>query len=642
MTLSIRLLGRFDVQVDGEPVTGFRSNKARLLLAYLAVEANQPIPRSTLATLLWGGYPNTDALRSLRNTIANLRQILPSAVTADSLLVNRQTVQLLTHNTKCTVDVAKFDGYIRSAKNVISSTDSVDLLTDAVALYQGDLLADLPVIDAPEFEDWRLVQQEERHRQMMIALNTLSATASQQNDHLSAAQYARRQIQLEPWQERAHQQLMQSLYAQGDRTAALAQFETLRKILDSELGIEPSAETFALCDLIRGGELRSQSISTEQLTETPGPPSAESAHLHSTPTNNILSRLDPLPDQKLFGIERAKARLADALHPQSRPWLIAIDGIGGIGKTTLATILIHQLLAAHQSAMKHQKSWDGFTNFAWVSAKQEEYRASTGLSETERPALDVDSLANGLLEQLMEQPPLTANSDEKRAILMQLLKAGPILVVVDNLETVADYQALVPFLRQLANPAKFLITTRFSLQSYSDIFCYSLTELSEADALAFLHYEAETRNMSRLINASDIQLQEIYHVVGGNPLALKLVIGQLSFLSLSQILENLRDARGKRIDQLYAYIYWQAWEMLDDKARQLFLTMPLTDNATFADLALTSGLELDDVQESLPLLINLSLVMTSGDLDEPRYKLHRLTETFLMNEVLKWQTLPES
>ena len=52
--LQINLLGSVEVLLDGETVTGFRSNKARGLLAYLAVEANRPIARTRLATLFWG------------------------------------------------------------------------------------------------------------------------------------------------------------------------------------------------------------------------------------------------------------------------------------------------------------------------------------------------------------------------------------------------------------------------------------------------------------------------------------------------------------------------------------------------------------------------------------------------------------
>ena len=71
--LSIRLLGPFEVALDGEPVTGFVSDKVRALLAYLAVEADRPHRRETLAGLLWPDVPEQSARTSLRTALANVR-----------------------------------------------------------------------------------------------------------------------------------------------------------------------------------------------------------------------------------------------------------------------------------------------------------------------------------------------------------------------------------------------------------------------------------------------------------------------------------------------------------------------------------------------------------------------------------------
>lgn len=209
--------------------------------------------------------------------------------------------------------------------------------------------------------------------------------------------------------------------------------------------------------------------------------------------------------------------------------------------------------------------------------------------------------------------------------------------MVDNLETVVDYQTLVPFLRQLTNPSKFLITSRLSLQAYPDIFCYSLNELHESDTLAFLRYEAAMRGIAPLQQATPAQLQQIYSTVGGHPLALKLVIGQARFLPLAQVLTSLQLAQARQVDELYTYIYWQIWQMLDEPARRLMLTLPVMPNSTFDQLAAISELDLATLQSALLRLLEHSLVQVAGDLAEPRYRLHRLTETFLMHEVLTWQ-----
>jgi hypothetical protein len=153
-----------------------------------------------------------------------------------------------------------------------------------------------------------------------------------------------------------------------------------------------------------------------------------------------------------------------------------------------------------------------------------------------------------------------------------------------------------------------------------------------------LRHEAGVRLIPALATASETQLESIYQVVGGNPLALKLVAGQTRLLPLSQILDNLKQARGKKVEALYTYIYWQAWHALDLLSQQVLLLMPLAQDGDLAQLAAVSQLDLDQLNEALENLVSLSLVEVRGDLGEVYYRIHRLTESFLLTEVTKWQS----
>lgn len=344
-----------------------------------------------------------------------------------------------------------------------------------------------------------------------------------------------------------------------------------------------------------------------------------------------IGRLRPhllalLPEQRLFGVSQTQDQVRRALEQPDAPWLIALDGIGGIGKTSLAGALVRELAATGR-----------FFEVAWVSAKQEEFSPGSGIVSTRRPALDPGVLTNSLLEQVGDLFLLNRPLPERQAGLAALLKKQPYLVVIDNLETLADYQSIIPLLRQCANPTKFLLTTRHALHAYEDVYCLSLPELSRDDVLALLIHEAQVRGLTALAEASPAQLDSIYQVVGGNPLALKLVLGQIRTLPLAQVLESLRLAQGKKVDDLYTYIYWQAWNALDEAGRQTLLVMPLAQNGTLEQLAALSDLDQPSLTQSLEHLAALSLLDISANLEQPRYRIHRLTETFLLHEVIKWQ-----
>ncbi|MGD1992526.1 MAG: BTAD domain-containing putative transcriptional regulator [Anaerolineae bacterium] len=263
--LDLHLFGAFQATWDGLPLTGFRSDKARAVLVYLAVEGGRPHRREMLGALLWGERPERSARASLRSVLYNLRQILePVAAESDPplLTVTRQSVTFHVDHPDCWVDVVEFDALVAATRlhlhqDLVRCSECVRDMTQLVHLYVGDFVAGLNSIGSPAFDEWRLLQQETRHRQIVEALNALTAHHSTLGRYDQAARYARRQIELAPWREAAHRQLMRALTLGGQRNAALVQYETCRRILRQELDVEPDVETTRLYVQIRNGELRS-------------------------------------------------------------------------------------------------------------------------------------------------------------------------------------------------------------------------------------------------------------------------------------------------------------------------------------------------------------------------------------------------
>ena len=130
-------------------------------------------------------------------------------------------------------------------------------MQQAVELYRGDFLAQFVQSGSEAFEEWTLIQRERLHREALNALYHLTQHFEWRGDYTQALHYAQRQLELDPWREEAHRQIMRALALTEQRSAALAQYETCCRALAQELGAEPAAETTALYEQIKAGSVTS-------------------------------------------------------------------------------------------------------------------------------------------------------------------------------------------------------------------------------------------------------------------------------------------------------------------------------------------------------------------------------------------------
>jgi len=344
-----------------------------------------------------------------------------------------------------------------------------------------------------------------------------------------------------------------------------------------------------------------------------------------------LARNIPAPTYtRLFGFDRIFADLRDLLTDPDGPRLISIEGLGGLGKTAL----VHRLAmwAAEQADV---------ADIAWVTAQRHRFVTWHGiiaLPDAE-PALTFEGLLDDLVAQLDDADLVREPPDRKEAHLRTLLRERPHLVVVDNLETAVDHQALVPRLWELAGPTRFLLTSRYSLSQHSGVFCLTLDELGESDSIALMRHEASYRGVHSLVEADEAALRRIYETTGGNPLAIKLVVGQARSLPLDRVLARLKGATGRQYEGLFRFIYWRSWEVLSDDARRVLLAMPaLAPSGTYwENLQAATGLPDDRLDGAIDQLVAMSLLQVVGR-EEKRYAIHQLTYTFIMTDLLEeWE-----
>ena len=253
--LSLRILGGFSFIRDGMHCD-LAYEKGRALLAYLALESERLHSRSALASLFWPHLDREAALTNLRQVLHNLRQVINLPESAVSpLRVDRESIRLRM-DSSLTVDAVLFSAapVCLDQPYPAHCTLCQSQMETLAALYQGELLAGFSLPDCPEFEEWLQVQREALHLLALTLLARLSDCHEKSGAFARALPVALRFMELEPWNEEGLRRVMRLYALNGQRTAALARYESCCRLIRRDLGILPAEETRALAENIRQGD----------------------------------------------------------------------------------------------------------------------------------------------------------------------------------------------------------------------------------------------------------------------------------------------------------------------------------------------------------------------------------------------------
>ncbi|WP_214110228.1 ATP-binding protein [Acrocarpospora catenulata] len=281
MTVEIRMLGRFEVLVDGVPgpPEPWRRRHAAALVKVLALTRRRSMHREQLIDLLWPDLTVEEAAPRLHKAAHYARHGLRGA--AEAVVLRGDTVALRP-GLPVTIDVEEFEAA------ALAAVEQRAPAADALARYGGTLLPE------DRYEPWA-----EAARDRISTLHQQLLRLAGRWEELLAA---------DPADEEAHLALMRGYLRDGDRTSVLRQFERMDRALRGELGISPGAEAVAL---------RDQALAALPAATLPRPPAATAS--------GLVGR-----DDTLRTLRRA---LDEAAAGSSRT--VLLSGPPGVGKTAL-------------------------------------------------------------------------------------------------------------------------------------------------------------------------------------------------------------------------------------------------------------------------------------------------------------------
>jgi DNA-binding SARP family transcriptional activator len=592
---------KLKIYLFGAPRLEYQNNtleisrrKAVGLVAYLAL-ASQPQSRDTLATLFWPDLDQERGRAALRSTLYSLTSLPP----AEWVVVDRNSLEL--NREKVWIDASEFLSLLTQRRLHPHEPEKlcdacIDLLTQAAALYQDGFLAGFTLSDSVEYDDWQVFQREGLSREFSGVLRRLARHFGEdgRSSYDVALNYARRWLALDSLHEPAHRLLMQLYAISGQRTEALRQYQECVAILDAELATPPEEETVQLYEAIRGNVV--------QVVHNSG----------SAPATGILPSLPTLLVGREDALRDLKSRLGSNESGSIRP-ITVIQGLPGVGKSTLVSALAHDSEAAHAFP-------DGVL---WAS-----------LGETPNLVTELLTWAKGL--RIIDG---TAPHDleEISALLSAALRDKRMLLIVDD---VWQIEHAAPF-RVGGQNCALVLTSRLNdvaqalAPTSRDL--YRLPVLREENALQLLaalapdavaEYPAESR--------------ELVQDLEGLPLAIQ-VAGRLLYNEMQygwgvgDLLYDLRQGKnllaaqapgdmagpGQDTTPTIAALLKRSTDALDDLTRQRFgdLGLFVPKPATFDLQAMAALWEIADPKPTARALVNRGLL---EPLSGGRFQMHAL------------------
>src|SRR6266850_141448 len=241
--LTINMLGPVEIVRDiARPFAAdaWTTRRARDILCFIASRSHHRTPKDTIIDTFWRETDLKAVAKNFHPTMSHIRKALNSnQPLKQNFLVYRDGDYQLNPEFSYRIDTEEFDRLItdgEAGRRERNFERCIGCYERAVALYRGEFMQG-------SYEPWVDEQRSYYHEQYLRMLESLAAVAEKKQEWLHAMDLAQRILHEDPFREDIHCMVMRAQAAVGNRVAVKEQYETLRGLLQKELGVEPAMQT---------------------------------------------------------------------------------------------------------------------------------------------------------------------------------------------------------------------------------------------------------------------------------------------------------------------------------------------------------------------------------------------------------------
>ncbi|GGY04984.1 AfsR/SARP family transcriptional regulator [Streptomyces anandii] len=592
--LRLNVLGPFEAWSGTERIRVGGPIHERVLSSLL-LDAGQTVPVTRLVQAAWNDTPPATARHQVRKAIADLRRRLPGG--NEVIITDGPGYRGIVSDTEA--DLVEFGAQIREADRALDAghpSRAVTELRSALSLWRGRALSDsgsdLLENAAVSLEE-RRVAAAEQFFELRLAAGEAGALVADLRDLI--AQH--------PMRETLRGQLMLALYRSGRQAEALNEYRTVRELLVEELGIDPSGQLSGLYESILRDAPELRLAPAPAVVIEPSP----TVEKESSPARCTLPH--DLPDftGRSHELKVLLASMTRRRQKRGPRQIVAIDGMGGSGKTSLAVHAAHRVASEFPDGQFH------------IDLR--------GFTRGEPPVAPAFALFQ-LLRALGVPSERIPEDLEGRSALWRAEAAGRrLLLLLDNVADAAQVLPLLP-----ASPASLIVvTSRARLVDLDGAEWLSVGPMSLDEGTLLVEQVLGEARVSAEPDAG----RELVQLCGQLPLALRIVSARLRNRprwTVQYLVDRLRDETRRLAelsagDRSVAATLQLSFQVMSEEHRTAFRLLALhpgTDVDAYAAAALL-GLNVHAAEATLERLLDVHL------LQQPAiglYRFHDLVRDF--------------